>query len=101
MKEISTLASLALTSLLLAQSIAYDFHRSSAIREPQSQSCLALEVRKTDYRYYNDKTSPYFIEQLPLVDFDMSVIYPGSVPISNEDPGRTFVLCIHARYQHY
>ena len=41
------------------------------------------------YRYYNEDTAPYLIEQWPDIDFDAGEFYSGSVPIDESDPDRT------------
>jgi hypothetical protein len=42
--------------------------------EPKS-----LQSRQANYRYYNNKTAPYFIEKWPDVNFDTGEFYSGSV----------------------
>ena len=91
-------ASIIMVSLLLAQAFAIDrdfnfFWRRQqeraakrAIREPDGP--LPLEARKANYRYYTDKTKPYFIEKWPLVSFDTGEFYSGLVPIDESDPSR-------------
>ena len=41
------------------------------------------------YRYYTNKTAPYFIEKWPLVDFPPGEFYSGNVAINESDPSRT------------
>ncbi|KAI9703449.1 MAG: hypothetical protein M1820_005922 [Bogoriella megaspora] len=48
-----------------------------------------LHSRADNYRYYNNKTSPYFIEKWPDVNFDTGEFYSGSVPIDESDPSRS------------
>lgn len=95
--SISKLLSLAVTSLLIVQSLASDrdfnfYYRRQqdrarrAIEEAVSQP--SLEERTADYRYYNSKTKPYFIEKWPLVSFDTGEFYSGQIPIDESDPSR-------------
>lgn len=83
-----TLASLLLASLLVSQSCAannaFDFHsdhlRKRAIQAAErAHTHPPLQSRKENYRYYNEKTKPYFIESWPDVRFDTGEFYSGNV----------------------
>lgn len=89
--------SLAVASLLLAQAWAenrdFNFYwrrqQQRAKREVEDADIpLPLEERAANYRYYNAKTKPYFIEKWPLVNFDTGEFYSGQVPIDEFDPSR-------------
>ncbi|KAL9073142.1 MAG: hypothetical protein Q9157_004855 [Trypethelium eluteriae] len=69
------------------------FHRQQKERlkglENHAANSKAVHTRAANYRYYNNKTAPYFIEKWPLVNFDTGEFYSGSVPIDESDPNRS------------
>lgn len=79
--------SLLATSFLIGTSFAvledFNFYHRQDVervrRAALAQYHGTLESRKADYRYYNHKTAPYFIESWPDVDFDTGEFYSGSV----------------------
>ena len=86
--SVSMLLSVAIAGLFCVHCLAYTLPLSLARRavdEPQQE----FDDRESNYRYYNDKTKPYFIKQLPRVSEDLGEIYSGSVPISDDEPDRT------------
>ena len=44
-----------------------------------------VQSRQANYRYYNNKTAPYFIEKWPDVNFDTGEFYSGSVRLGHPD----------------
>lgn len=92
------LATILTVSLLLAQAFAADRdfnffwrrqqEKSAKRAVPEPDGPLPLAARKANYRYYTDKTEPYFIEKWPLVNFDTGEFYSGLVPIDESDPDR-------------
>jgi carboxypeptidase D len=89
--------SLVVASLLLVQSFASERDFNFYWRRQQQRAKRAidqtypnpeLEARKSNYRYYNGKTKPYFIEKWPLVNFDTGEFYSGQIPIDESDPSR-------------
>lgn len=71
-QSLSTLLPLAVASLLVVQSLASDRDFNFYYRRQQERSKRAIEAalsqpsleeRTADYRYYNSKTKPYFIEK--------------------------------------
>lgn len=47
----------------------------------------SLGAEKTDYQFRNDKTSPYFIDSWPDIDFDTGEMYSGTVCSTNQKEG--------------
>lgn len=87
MLSIYTLAVLLCASLLcVAESDVSKFarrhtHTKDKRAAGQAAEPLRLEARKDNYRYYNQKTAPYFIEKWPYVHFDTGEFYSGSVSL--------------------
>lgn len=98
MKSSTSIFALAVAiSLLLVQTLASDRDFNFYWRRQQERAKratqeadgpLPIEGRASNYRYYNDKTKPYFIEKWPLVNFDTGEFYSGQVPIDESDPSR-------------
>lgn len=42
-----------------------------------------------EYRYKNPQSTPYLIETLPDINFDINELYGGSVAINESDPSRS------------
>ncbi|WVQ72894.1 hypothetical protein IAR50_002455 [Cryptococcus sp. DSM 104548] len=52
------------------------------------ESRAFLEERDSDKRYYNNKTSEFFVESLPDVPFDLGELYSGLIPIDYSNSSR-------------
>ena len=72
------------------------FHRQQKERlkraEEHAASLKHVHPRAENYRYYNNKTAPYFIEKWPDVNFDTGEFYSGSVCLN------CLYLCLYDGY---
>ncbi|WVO14452.1 hypothetical protein L204_102086 [Cryptococcus depauperatus] len=66
--------------------------RQAMAREVLEES-RGMTERSNEKRFYNNKTSEFFVESLPDVHFDLGEVYSGLIPIdySNKSEGLFFV----------